>query len=95
MQYFTNMLTLLLKLYRYQNPKLFEKLYLQLEQSVDGKNIIEELNRENELTGDNIVRLEPGSERFKEEAIVRAIELDGNRKINKIKSDDGSFKEFI
>ena len=84
-----------IKAIQIQNPKLFEKLYLQLEQSVDGKNIIEELNRENELTGDNIVRLEPGSERFKEEAIVRAIELDGNRKINKIKSDDGSFKEFI
>lgn len=84
-----------IKVIQLENPELFEKLYLQLEESVDGKNIIERLKRENDLAGDNIVRLEPGTDRFKEEAIVRAIELDGNRKINNIINDDNAFNTFI
>ena len=84
-----------IKAIQIQNPKLFNKLYLQLEQSVDGQNIIERLKQENKLRGEDVVKLEPGSDRFKEEAIVRAIELDGVRKLDKVKSDDSAFKEFI
>ncbi len=84
-----------IKAIQLQNPVLFNKLYSQLEQSVDGKNIIENLIKQNELSGDNMAKLEPGTDRFKEEAIVRAIELDGNRKLSRIKSNDSEFKGFI
>ena len=76
-----------LKAIQIENPKLFNKLYAQLETSITGQNIIERL-KESEA-------LEEGSDRFKEEAIIRAIEKDGNDKINNIKSDDQSFNSFI
>jgi len=74
------------------NRALFDKLYYSLGGTTEGSSIIEQLTKKAEEKG-NLDYI--GSDRFKEEAIVRSIELDGNRKLNKIKSDDVGFKKFI
>jgi murein DD-endopeptidase MepM/ murein hydrolase activator NlpD len=76
-----------LKAIQIDNPKLFNKLYAQLETSITGQGIISLLK----VSG----VLEEGTDRFKEEAIIRAIEKDGDDKINNIKSNDQSFNSFI
>lgn len=77
----------LLKVIQIENPKLFEKLYLDLASTADGQDIITTLKEQDIINED--------TDRFKEEAIVRAIELDGVRKLDKIKSDDSAFAKFI
>lgn len=69
------------------NSKLFEKIYAQLGTSIIGQDIIENLTREGQL--------DPGSNRFKEEAIVRGIEYFGKERLNDTVKDDSAFKAFM
>jgi len=71
-----------------QNPKLFNNLYSQLSSSVTGKEALARVQAK-------YPELEIGTDRFKEEAIVIAMELDGELKLNKIKSSDTLFDKFI
>jgi len=78
----------LIKGIQYQNPKLFENLYAQLATSANGQAAIQYVR-------DEYPELVEGSTRFKEEAIVTAMEMDAEMKLNKIKSDDSLFDKFI
>jgi hypothetical protein len=78
----------LIKGIAYQNPKLFNNLYSQLSASSTGQNAIQ-------MVRERYPELEEGTDRFKEEAIVTAMELDADMKLNKIKSDDSMFEKFI
>jgi hypothetical protein len=71
-----------------QNKKLFDNLYMQLSLTLDGVGIIEEVKAK-------YPELQEGSDRFKEEALVTALEVASSRKVkDKVKDDDG-FHEFI
>ena len=78
----------LIKGIQYQNPKLFENLYAQLATSANGQAAIQYVR-------DQYPELQEGSTRFKEEAIVTAMEMDAQMKLDKIKSDDTAFSKFI
>jgi len=78
----------LIKGIQYQNPKLFENLYAQLATSANGQAAIQYVR-------DEYPELQEGTARFKEEAIVTAMEMDAQMKLNKIKSDDSAFNKFI
>lgn len=70
------------------NKKLFNNLYTQLASTATGKNIIEYVKMQ-------YPNLQEGSDRFKEEALVVALEVDSTQKINETLEDDVSFKNFI
>jgi hypothetical protein len=70
-----------------KNPKLFENLFTKLASSDTGQNIIAQLVSEN--------KLEPETDRFKEEALIRAMEIDAQQKLGDIIKDDNVFKDFI
>ena len=72
----------------YQNPKLFNNLYNQLLNSESAEQVFEILEM-------NYPTLEKGSSRYKQEALVTAMELDATRKLDDIKSDDTLFQKFI
>lgn len=78
----------LIKGVQYQNPKLFENLYSQLLNSVEGQKAIEFVKQE-------YPELKEDSTRFKEEAIVTAMEMDAQFKLNNIKFNDSNFAKFI
>lgn len=78
----------LIKGISYQNPKLFANLFSQLSNSFTGKQAIA-------LIKENYPELVVNSERFMEEAIVKAIEIDASNKIEKIKENDTLFNRFI
>lgn len=78
----------LLKGIALQNPKLFSNLYSQLSSSAEGQNII------------NYVKfkypdLEVDSDRFIEECLVNALEVDATQKVNAILDDESAFKKFM
>jgi hypothetical protein len=75
-----------------ENPVLFNKLFLQLGNTYAGQEIIADLTKEQEskleskrLTGD----------RFKEEALVRAMEYNAVKKVDQIAETEAGFKAFI
>lgn len=77
---------------RRDNPVLFDKLYAQLSNTFAGNQIISDLVDEQKtkleskrLTGD----------RFKEEALVRAMEYNAQKKLDKVVESDSAFKAFI
>jgi len=78
----------LIKGIAFQNPKLFNNLYAQLSGSVTGQEAIERVKSK-------YPELKVDSQRFKEEAIVTAMEIDAELKLEKIKSDDSLFDKFI
>ena len=78
----------LIKGIAFQNPKLFNNLYAQLSGSVTGQAAIERVKSK-------YPELEVDTERFKEEAIVTAMEMDAEQKLEKIKADDSLFDKFI
>lgn len=78
----------LIKGIAFQNPKLFNNLYAQLSGSVTGQAAIERVKSK-------YPELEFDTERFKEEAIVTAMEMDAEQKLNKIKADDSLFDKFM
>lgn len=78
----------LIKGIAFQNPKLFNNLYSQLFQSETGQNAIQ-------IVRERYPELEIGTDRFKEEAIVTAMELDADMKFRNIKSNDSMFERFI
>ena len=71
-----------------QNPKLFNNLFKQLSNSVTGREAIA-------IVKESYPELEVNSVRFKEEAIVTAMEIDAAKKIENIKSNDSIFDNFI
>ena len=72
-----------------QNRKLFDKLYAELSATATGKAIISEVAAGYE-------NLEVGSDRFKEEVLVRAIERDAVQKLEKAtKGTEAEFKNFM
>jgi len=70
------------------NKKLFNNLYSQLSASATGETIISYVR-------DRYPNLEEGSDRFMEEALVTALEIDSTQKINKILEEDSAFKKFM
>jgi len=77
----------LIKAIALNNPKLFTNLYASLLKTDAGQNIVNQLVAEG--------KLEPESQRFKEEALVRAMEKDAAEKLSKVIESDSAFKEFI
>jgi hypothetical protein len=78
----------LIKGIAFQNPKLFNNLYAQLSGSVTGQAAIERVKSK-------YPELEFDTERFKEEAIVTAMEIDAAQKLEKIKTNDSLFDKFM
>ena len=78
----------LIKGIAYQNKILFDNLYAQLDLSATGRLAKQRVR-------DEYPELAEGTERFKEESIVTAMEIDAENKINNIKSDDTAFKNFM
>lgn len=78
----------LIKAIAFQNPKLFDSLYARLTGTVTGR---EALKRVNERYPD----LQEGSDRYREEALVTAIELDAEIKLSGIKTSDTAFDKFM
>ena len=78
----------LIKGIAFQNPKLFNNLYAQLNASPTGQNAIQ-------IVRERYPELQEGTDRFKEEAIVTAMELDADMKLRKVKSNDSMFEKFI
>ena len=72
----------------FQNPKLFNNLYAQLSGSVTGQAAIEQVKAKYPELGVD-------TDRFKEEAIVTAMEMDAVLKLEKIKSNDSLFDKFM
>jgi hypothetical protein len=70
------------------NPGLFDKLYQQLRTSATGVKLIENIQA-------NYPDLQFESDRFKEEAIVSALEKAAMNKINEQTETEVGFKEFI
>ena len=66
------------------NPKLFNNLYAALASTPEGQDIIERVRQE-------YPKLEEGSDRFKEEAIVTSLEIKAASKVN----DNSPFGKFI
>ena len=71
-----------------QNSKLFNNLFTQLSKSETGRKAIA-------FVKESYPELEVNSVRFKEEAIVTAMEIDSAQKIENIKSNDSLFERFI
>ncbi len=71
-----------------QNAKLFYNLYDQTASTDKGKAIISSVK-------DLYPELEPNSDRFKEEVLVKAIELSGNEIINDVIDNDTEFQKLI
>lgn len=67
-----------------QNPALFNKLYAALEATPEGQDIIAQIQAE-------YPNLEKGSDRFKEEALVTALEVKAVSKVN----SESPFGKFI
>lgn len=78
----------LIKGIQFQNPKLFENLYGQLSSTVSGQNAID-------IVKQRYPELKEGTQRFKEEAIVTAMEMDAAMKLENLKSNDSAFDKFI
>jgi len=78
----------LVKAIAFQNKKLFDNLYSQLSASVTGQEALARVQAK-------YPELEIDTDRFKEEAIVTAIELDAELKLDKIKSSDTLFDKFM
>ena len=78
----------LVKAIAFQNRKLFDNLYSQLSGSVTGQKALARVQAK-------YPELKIGTDRFKEEAIVTAIELDAELKLDKIKSSDALFDRFM
>jgi LysM repeat protein len=71
-----------------KNRKLFDNLYTQLSLTLDGAGIIEEIKTK-------YPELSEDSDRFKEEALVTALEVAASKKVkDKVKDEDGFF-DFI
>jgi len=72
-----------------QNRKLFDKLYAELSATATGKAIIS-------AVANGYKELEVGSDRFKEEVLVRAIERDAMQKLEKVtKGTESAFRNFM
>lgn len=72
-----------------QNRKLFDKLYAELSATGTGKAIIQDVLS-------TYKELEEGSDRFKEEVLVRAIERDAMQKLEKVtKGTEAAFRNFM
>jgi len=72
----------------FQNPKLFNNLYAQLSGSVTGQSAIEQVKAKYPELGVE-------TDRFKEEAIVTAMEIDADQKLENIKANDSMFDKFM
>ena len=70
------------------NMELFDNLYGQLERTTDGQNIINYVKT-------RYPELDPTSDRFKEEALVTALEIDAAAKVNTILEEPGAFRKFM
>ena len=70
------------------NKKLFDNLYSQLSSSPEGQNIIDYVKFK-------YPELEVESDRFKEECLVSALEVDATQKVNKMLDDPSAFKKFM
>lgn len=77
----------LIKAIAINNPKLFNNLYTALLKTNEGQVIINQLVAED--------KLQPETQRFKEEALVRAMEKDAAVKLAKVVQTDSAFKEFM
>lgn len=84
----------LIKAIAIDNPKLFDNLYERLKVSDIGAAIIDTLIAEQENKVET-KRLSPDSARFKEEALVRAIEVKGSDRVKSYVNNDKSFKAFM
>jgi len=71
-----------------QNPKLFQNLYNELSITPTGVSLIENVVL-------NYPDLEYGSDRFKEEVLVNALEKISKKKIEELTDTDSGFKAFI
>jgi LysM repeat protein len=71
-----------------QNSKLFYNLYDQTASTDKGKAIISSVK-------DLYPELEPNTDRFKEEVLVKAIELGGNEIINDVIDNDTEFQKLL
>jgi hypothetical protein len=78
----------LVKAIAFQNRKLFDNLYSQLSASVTGQEALAKVQAK-------YPELELDTDRFKEEAIVTAMELDAALKLENIKSSDTLFEKFM
>jgi LysM repeat protein/GTP cyclohydrolase FolE2 len=78
----------LVKAIQFQNPTLFANLFGQLATTATGMKALDRVRSK-------YPELKEDTERFMEEAIVTAMELDAEMKLNKIKSDDSAFQKFI
>jgi len=70
------------------NRALFDSLYRQLENTTDGAFIINYVKT-------RYPELDPTSDRFKEEALVTALEIDAANKVNTVLEDPSSFRKFM
>lgn len=68
------------------NKALFNNLYNKLTQSYTWDQLQRDLAK---------TTLEPGSDRYKEEALVRALTLDASNRVQKLTSTDEKFNDFI
>ena len=70
------------------NKKLFDNLFSQLSASAEGQNIINYVKFK-------YPELDVTSERFMEECLVSALEVDATQKVDKILDDQSAFKKFM
>lgn len=70
-----------------ENPELFDRLYNELSKTSEGQDLIQQVLEQ-------YPELEPSSELFREEVIVRALEKDGIELLGK-KSPESPFAKFI
>jgi hypothetical protein len=78
----------LIKGIQFQNPKLFDNLFNQLSLTTTGQRALQ-------IVKDRYPELQENTIRFKEEALVTAIELDANKQIDETIKDDSLFQKFI
>jgi hypothetical protein len=78
----------LVKGIQFQNPKLFDNLYTQLSLTETGRRALD-------IVKQRYPELQENTVRFKEEAIVTAIELDATKEIDQRVKDDSLFQKFI
>lgn len=72
-----------------QNRKLFDKLYAEVSATATGKSIIQDVTL-------GYKNLEPGSDRFKEEVLVRALERDALDKLSGVtQGTEAAFRNFM
>jgi len=72
----------------FQNPKLFQNLFSQLTSTNTGIDALTKVK-------DKYPELDEDSDRFKEEAIVTAMEMDAAMEIENVKNNDSAFAKFI